>query len=74
MDLDRTAQKPAGDLGGGRPPGSQPRRGGAMAGASELAGARGLLVSEHRFKKEKHRDAEKLHANSPRGSVRPEKE
>ena len=35
----------------------------------ELAGVRGLLVSEHRFKKEKHRDAEKLHANSPRRLV-----
>ena len=41
-----------------------------MDRAPELAGVDGLLDSEHRFKKEKHRDAEKLHANSPRRSVR----
>ena len=42
----------------------------SLAGRPELAGVRGFLVSEHRFKKEKHQDAEKLHANSPRRSVR----
>ena len=41
-----------------------------MATVPKLVGVRGFLVSEYRFKKEKHRDAEKLHANSPRRSVR----
>ena len=40
------------------------RRGGAMAGEAELAGARCLADSERRCLKEKHRETEKLTANT----------
>jgi hypothetical protein len=68
--IDRTALVPPGG------PGGSPaiRHGGSIAGRNKLAGDDRLLDSEHRFAKGKHQDAEKLHANSPRGSVRPEKE
>ena len=46
----------------------------AMDREVELAGVRSLLVSEHRFKKEKHRDDEQLTAKSTASSVRSEKE
>ena len=37
-----------------------------MATVGKLAGVRGFLVSEHRFKKEKHHQNEELTANSRR--------
>jgi hypothetical protein len=37
-----------------------------MATVGKLAGVRGFLVSEHRFKKEKHHRNEELTANSRR--------
>jgi len=40
------------------------RRGGAMAGEAELAGARGPANSEHHFSKEKHQGNEKLTTTS----------
>ena len=45
-----------------------------MAGEAELAGARCLADSEHRFLKEKHQELENHFANSPRRSTRDEKE
>ena len=66
MDLDLTVQKATGGPGGGPASRGVLRRGGAMAGAPELAGVRWLLVSEHRFKKEKHQRDEELTANSRR--------
>jgi len=60
----------AGFLGGSlvtqshHPAGARHRFGGAMATTWKLAGVRWLLVSEHRFKKEKHHRNEELTANS----------
>ena len=48
----------------GRP--TEAQQGGAMATLRKLAGVRGFLVSEHRFKKEKHHRNEELTANSRR--------
>ena len=45
-----------------------------MAGEAELAGARCLADSEHRFLKEKHRELENHFANSPRWTTRAEKQ
>ena len=74
MDLDLTVPRP-------------PGRGQEAAVRLLLAGAavrhrrrrearrrRGLLVSEHRFKKEKHRDVKEKEANPPMPLTRAEKE
>jgi hypothetical protein len=45
-----------------------------MATARKLAGVRWLLVSEHRFKKEKHRDEEELTTISSKRLVGSERE